>query len=77
MANSLVSKEHSQNELTDALGHLANAAISDKTTLANLTIQMALINRQNQLLIEQNGMLIATIAALTGAKQMTTKTIES
>ena len=38
-------------------------------TWANLTEQMALVNRQNQLLIEQNSMLIKTIAQLTNTKQ--------
>ena len=62
-----VTSENTANELADALDHLANAAVSDKTTVINLTNQVTELIRQNQMLIEQNGLLLKTMANMSMA----------
>ena len=55
---------------------MANAAVLDKTTLANLTNEISALSlqnkaliKQNKILIDQNGLLINTIATVSGARQ--------
>ena len=62
-----VTSENTTTELADALDHLANAAVSDKTTMTNLTNQITDLIRQNQMLIEQNGLLLKTMANMSMA----------
>ena len=49
------------------MDHLANAAVSDKTTMNNLTNQITDLVCQNQMLIEQNGLLLKTMANISMA----------
>ena len=74
MANAMTNA-HATDSLTEALDHLANAAVLDKTTLAKLTneinalsLQNKALIKQNKTLIDQNGLLIITIAVVSGAK---------
>ena len=62
--------------LSEALDHLANVAVLDKTTLAKLTNEISALSmqnkaliEQNKMLIDQNGLLINTIATVSGARQ--------
>ena len=75
-SSNAVTSAHATNSLTEALDHLANAAVLDKTTLTKLTneinsllLQNKALIEQNKTLIDQNGLLINTIAAVSGAKQ--------
>ena len=62
--------------LLEALDHLANVAVLDKTTLAKLTnkisglsMQNKALIKQNKMIIDQNGLLINTIATVSGSRQ--------
>ena len=71
MANAIAA-DPANNQLADALDHLANAGITDKGTMNTITEHIKALTNQNNALIEQNGMLITMIAHLTNPKQQTT-----
>ena len=72
----MVIRKYSQvDSLSEALDHLANAALLDKKILAKLTnkiilllVQNKALIKQNKALIKQNGLLINTIVAVSGVK---------
>ena len=75
-AANAVTNAQATDSLTEALDHLANAAVLDKTTLAKLTNEISALSmqnkaliEQNEILIDQNGLLINTIATVSGAMQ--------
>ena len=61
MANDIASNP-SNNQLANALDHLANIVITNKGTMATLTEHIKKLTHQNNALIKQNGMLITKIA---------------